>query len=429
MTLPKMKPTPTPGPMVPRPAPMPSAIALPALRPYSCGSAAWARVVTSLMTDRSTVIVSLLVLLGDRAAEVDRGKSGEDEGLQRCDQAHLEEEEGHGHRPGDEAEYDRAADGEVEQHDEAAAHEEDQQVAGQDVREETNGEADEPDEVRDDLDEEDRDRRRALDAGRHPRLQVPDDALGADALDVVAEPDEQREDQRDGDVGRRRVEREARDLQPEDVDLVLGVGRQRQVAEHLREPDEQEQGPDEREPLRGHLVVHVAARDVVAHEQERRLDRRLDLVGALGHALGDVDHREAGERAGDQDVQDGLVDAEDPEVDPPLELELVLGAELVVDVQRERAGRRGQQHGERRQEDGKALGHEGSSRWCSNGRRIRFTVKYAVKSTTTSTAAASPTASSLPAIRYAPKIVSATSHPRPIIEPAVRPTTVFGSSE
>src|SRR3954454_1368062 len=243
MTLPKMKPTPTPGPMVPRPAPMPSAIALPALRPYSCGSAAWARVVTSLMTDRSTVIVSLLVLLGDRAAEVDRGKSGEDEGLQRCDQAHLEEEEGHGHRPGDEAQDDRAADGEVEQHDEAAAHEEDQQVAGEDVREETNGEADEPDEVGDDLDHEDRGDRRALHTGRHPGLEVADEALGPDALDVVAEPHDEREDERHRDVRGGREQGERRDLQPEDVDLLL-ARRQRQVAEHVREPDEEEEGPD-----------------------------------------------------------------------------------------------------------------------------------------------------------------------------------------
>src|SRR3954447_25975161 len=117
--------------MVPSPAPMPSAIALPALRPYSCGSAACARVVTSLMTDRSTVLVSLLVLLGDCAAEVDRGKGGEDEGPQGRDEAHLEEEEGRGHGARDEAEDDGPADGQVEQDHEAAAHEEDQQVPGQ----------------------------------------------------------------------------------------------------------------------------------------------------------------------------------------------------------------------------------------------------------------------------------------------------------
>src|SRR4051812_43807606 len=146
MTLPKMKPTPTPGPMVPRPAPMPSAIALPALRPYSCGSAAWARVVTSLRTFRSTVF-SLLVLLGDRAAEVDRGESGEDEGLQRRDQPDLEEEEGHRHDAGHQADDDRAADRHVHEDDQAAAHEQDEEVARQDVGEQTDGEADEPDEV------------------------------------------------------------------------------------------------------------------------------------------------------------------------------------------------------------------------------------------------------------------------------------------
>src|SRR3954447_25131158 len=125
MTLPKMKPTPMPGPMVPRPAPMPRAMALPALRPYSCGSAAWA---ICVMTDRSTAIAPL-VLGGHGAAEVDRGQGGEDEGLQCGDQAHLEEEEGHRHHAGDEPENDRAEDGEVEQHDQPAAHEEDEEMA------------------------------------------------------------------------------------------------------------------------------------------------------------------------------------------------------------------------------------------------------------------------------------------------------------
>src|SRR3954464_949719 len=145
MTLPKMKPTPMPGPMVPRPAPMPSAIALPALRPYCWGSAAWA---ICVMTDRSTAVAPL-VLRGDGAAEVDRGQGGEDEGLKRGDQADLEEEEGDGHDAGDQAEDDRADHGEVEQHDQPAAHEEDQQMAGEDVGEESDAQADEAHEVRD----------------------------------------------------------------------------------------------------------------------------------------------------------------------------------------------------------------------------------------------------------------------------------------
>src|SRR3954465_3748658 len=137
MTLPKMKPTPMPGPMVPRPAPMPSAMALPALRPYSCGSAARA---VCVMTDRSTAIAPL-VLLGDGAAEVDRGQGGEDEGLQGGDQADLEQEEGDGQHAGDKPEDDGQADGDVEQDDEPAAHEQDQQVAGEDVGEESDAQA------------------------------------------------------------------------------------------------------------------------------------------------------------------------------------------------------------------------------------------------------------------------------------------------
>src|SRR3954468_12696400 len=102
MTLPKMKPTPTPGPMVPRPAPMPSAIALPAFRPYSCGLAAWARVTMVCQSTEGPPVGSngALVRLGCRAAQVDGGEDGEDECLQARDQDHLEEEEhdrdGHG---------------------------------------------------------------------------------------------------------------------------------------------------------------------------------------------------------------------------------------------------------------------------------------------------------------------------------------------
>src|SRR5919198_639533 len=184
MTLPKMKPTPMPGPMVPRPAPMPSAIALPALRPYCWGSAAWA---ICVMTDRSTAVAPL-VLRGDGAAEVDRGQCGEDEGLQGGDQHHLEQEEQDGQGAAHEPEHDRADDRQVEQHDQPATHEEDQQVAGEDVGEESDAQADEAHEVRDDLDAEDRYARGPLDAGRDPALQVPDEALGADPLDVVAQP-------------------------------------------------------------------------------------------------------------------------------------------------------------------------------------------------------------------------------------------------
>src|SRR5688500_13597629 len=78
------------------------------------------------------VLLSRIVMLGDGAAEVDRGQGGEDERLKRRDQADLEQEEGDTDRQRDEAEHLEA-----QQHGEAARHEEDDQVAGEDVGEET----------------------------------------------------------------------------------------------------------------------------------------------------------------------------------------------------------------------------------------------------------------------------------------------------
>ena len=49
---------------------------------------------------------------------------------------------------------------EPEQHREPAGHEQDDQVAGEDVGEETNGEREQPHEVREQLEHEERDRRR-----------------------------------------------------------------------------------------------------------------------------------------------------------------------------------------------------------------------------------------------------------------------------
>src|SRR3954469_18352624 len=170
MTLPKMKPTPTPGPTVPRPAPTPRAIAR---SPFAVASALPPCATRKLRVSRSMSL--LLVLLGDRAAEIDRGESAEDEGLQGRHEAHLEEEERQRHD-----ERQRAERRQPEQDDEAAGHEEDQEVAGEDVGEEPDAQRDDPHEVRDDLDDEDRAGRGALDARRHPALQVADEPLGPD---------------------------------------------------------------------------------------------------------------------------------------------------------------------------------------------------------------------------------------------------------
>src|SRR5829696_6708883 len=165
---------PTPAPAAPRPPPRPRAMALPASEAFS-GEAACARVV---MSARSTRGLLWLVLLGDGAAEIDRGERGEDEGLQGRDKADLEEEEDDPRGEGDDAQRFDA-----QQHHQAAGHEQDDEVAGEDVGEETNGERDQPHEVREELEYEDEAlHERVVDAGRDEALQVPAEPLRADAL-------------------------------------------------------------------------------------------------------------------------------------------------------------------------------------------------------------------------------------------------------
>ena len=115
---------------------------------------------------------------------------------------------------------------------------------------------------------------------------------------------------------------------------MAGVRRQRQVAEHVREPDEEEESRDEREPLARHRAVHVLAGDGVEGDVVGHLDRGLDAVRAVLHAAGDVDHRPGRRDCGEEEVHHGLVvahvDAEEVELDPRLEAELLLGLEGVV---------------------------------------------------------------------------------------------------
>src|SRR6195256_5341772 len=195
ITLPKMKPTPMPGPMVPRPAPTPSAMAW---RPFLGTSwlAAWASVVIESM---SMIGSSLSVRLGDGLAEVDSREGGEDERLQRGDQHHLEQEEDDGQRQRDDADG-----GETEQDDEPAAHEQDQQVPGQDVGEEPYRQRDDPHELRDHLDHEQERLQPPRRPGRYPAAHITHESLRADALDLVAGPHQERQRQRRGQVGRRR---------------------------------------------------------------------------------------------------------------------------------------------------------------------------------------------------------------------------------
>src|ERR1700743_180391 len=164
-----MKPTPMPAPIEPRPAPTPRAIALPSPCTSSPVMASVAATTGARSIRESAPFLSS-VTGGGGSADVDSAEGRGDECLQGCHQTDLEDEEDEGEREGDRAECrDPQEDGEP------AAHEEQQQVAGEDVGEKSDGQADQADEVRDDLDHEDRaaaDRAHVLEARGQPALQV-----------------------------------------------------------------------------------------------------------------------------------------------------------------------------------------------------------------------------------------------------------------
>src|SRR5215218_4807993 len=356
-------------------------------------------------------------MLGDRAAEVDGSERGEYERLQRGDEPDLEQEDRDA--GGDD---DHAQRLDPEQHGEAAGHEQDDQVPGEDVGEQTNGERDQAHEVRQELEHEDESlHERVVDARRDQARQVAAHALHADALEVVRDEHDEREDERDREVGRRCVERERRDVDAEDIDLLVRVGRQRDVADEVREPDEQEQRPDEREPLARHRVVHVPARDVVAHRGVDPLDGGLHAVRALLHATGDVDHRADRERRGDQQVQHRAREVERAEVDPGVELELVLRLELLV-VEPRPAVDADREHDQEQvdaaddQGDALAGAHSG---FLSSGRRISVVARWTVYAARQTSAAVKP--SSRSAARPTARMPAPISQTRPIMLPTLTP--------
>src|SRR3954454_8795819 len=430
-----MYPTPTPGPMVPRPAPTPRAIAwrpfppeLELLEPWAISS------VIGCRSMRSSLGGSVSLGSGG-AADVDGSERGEDECLEGGDKDHLEDEEDNRNRHCDGA--DRC---DAEQDDEPAAHEQDQQVAGQQVGEQSHRQRDDPDEVRDHLDQEDRAAREAGDARGNPGRQVAAEAVLADALDVVAEPHDQSQHQGHRYVRRRRVDRERRDLQPEQVERLLAVRRQRQVAEQVREPDEEERGGAEGEPLERVLAVHVPERDVVAREVVGGLDRRLDAVRLRLHALRDPHHHRDGERGREEQVEHRLVDAQvepaDLDLDPRIELELVLRLVVVVAAlvaERGAENDRQPDHQAEAEEDlglraqlVQPLGHMRGGP-CSNGRSASPIPKEMVNAARNSTAAHRPAL--LPAASPTPSSVKAIRKPRPSMLATRMPATLRGSSD
>src|SRR5436305_738578 len=190
---PKMFPMPMPAPSEPSPMPSARPIAFPAL-------------VTSPDVAARSVCTSppSLVLRLDLRADVDGGQGGEDEGLDRDDDPNLEAVEDSRNRD----ERDQV----VALQDEDQSEEgENQDVAGEHVREESDAQRDQPHELakhfqEDDQSPENRRRRAELrQSTGNPALEVPHGAVPAHSLDVREQECDQRERERDVDRGRRRV--------------------------------------------------------------------------------------------------------------------------------------------------------------------------------------------------------------------------------
>src|SRR5262249_31690270 len=174
---PKMTPMPGPAPAAPRPMPSASAIALPA---WTTG-VSFTEAKTRAANPSIESCLLCLVLRLDGRADVDGGEGREDEGLDRDHDHDLEDVEDKRRRQAEEPPGRRVDD------EDEADHGEDQDVAGQHVRVETDGEADQAHELRDDLDRDDQGQQR-LGHLRDPRLEVLDRAVVTDPLDVLEDP-------------------------------------------------------------------------------------------------------------------------------------------------------------------------------------------------------------------------------------------------
>ena len=86
-------------------------------------------------------------------------------------------------------------------------------MAREDVGEQTNRQREQPHQVREHLEKEDRDGHPARDAARDQPFEIADRALGAHAFDGVGDEHHERQHERDREVGGGRVQREGRDVQ------------------------------------------------------------------------------------------------------------------------------------------------------------------------------------------------------------------------
>src|SRR3954453_680573 len=158
-----MLPMPTPAPSAPRPTPRARPMALPAF-------------VTSPVVARSVCTTASLMFWLDRRADVDGGQCGEDKRLDADDDHDLEDvEDRRGDQHGQELQR-------LEDEDQPEERE-DQDVAREHVREESDAQRDQSHELAEDLERNDQDQQ-ALRRLRDPALEVPHRAVPADPFEV-----------------------------------------------------------------------------------------------------------------------------------------------------------------------------------------------------------------------------------------------------
>src|SRR5512132_1874233 len=316
---PKMLPMPTPAPSAPRPTPRARPIALPAF------------VTSPDVAARSVCTTPSLMLRLDCRADVDGGQGGEDERLDPDDDDDLEDvEDRRGNQDGQKRQR-------LEDEDQPEERE-DQDVAREHVREESDAQRDQAHELSEDLERHDQWQQRLRRLG-DPALEVAGRPVPADALDVREHEGEERQRQRHRQRARRGVDAPGRDAV-----VRLPGDRQRNEAQQVDDEDEQQQRRDVREPAADRLGREPLLRDLRLRDLVDRLADRLALARPFAEVVAhqedpEQDRHDRAEHQVDDSLRDREVERAEVDRDPWVLLELRRGVEVSA---RERGRREGE---------------------------------------------------------------------------------------
>src|SRR4029450_13141144 len=270
---------------------------------------------------------SLLVLGLDCRADVDGGQGSEDERLDPDHDHDLEEVEG------DRRDQDGQQLQGLEDEDKSEERE-DQDVAGEHVREEPDAERDQAHELAEHLERDDQQQQSLRRLG-NPALEVAHGAVPADAFEVREDERQQRERERDR-------ERRGGRVDPPDRKGVPGLAgdRERDEPDQVDHEDEQQQRGDVRNPAGDRLRRKALLGDLHLGDFVDLFADRLAFAAAGAHQPKPEQDRQSG---ADEEVDDRLgdrqVDRAEVDRDPLVLLELRRRVEFAP---RQRGGRQAQ---------------------------------------------------------------------------------------